>query len=227
MTLRQVGVQCDVCANKIVRGLELPLNGNYGGTSGLKPLATETLLVKGKVEEQFEKVCHPELDSGSELKFILNCGDVSLTFSPYYRINNQRYGIYWQFTDSEEELKMLQTMAQNSACNSSNYIEGIGVGYGAQTEGNETTWPFMQETGSGSVADPHELTRYAKAGGSFSYMFKVLPDAGKCIYLDCTFLKADEGKEIIIKSGDTLIADYTLSFDGSVTISAKMKPSAM
>lgn len=214
MSLRQVGVQCDVCANKIVRGLELPLNGNYGGTSGLKPLATETLLVKGKLENQFEKK--------DGLKFLLNCAgfdgpnqcNFTLTFSPYYRINNQRYGIYWQFTDSPEELKMLKAMAQNTA-STANYIEGIGVGYGAQTEGNETTWPFMQESGSGSVADPHELTRYAKAGGSFSYMFKVLPEAGKRIYLDCTFLKADSGKHIIIKSGDTVIADYTLSYDGN------------
>ena len=214
MSLRQVGVQCDVCTNKIVRGLELPLNGNYGGTSGLKPLATETLLVKGKIENQFEKK--------NGLKFLLNCAgfdetnqcNFTLTFSPYYRINNQRYGIYWQFTDSPEELKMLKAMAQNTV-STANYIEGIGVGYGAQTEGNETTWPFIQESGSGSVADPHELTRYAKAGGSFSYMFKVLPEAGKRIYLDCTFLKADSGKHIIIKSGDTVIADYTLSYDGN------------
>ena len=74
----------------------------------------------------------------------------------------------------------------------------------------------MQETGNGSVADPHELTRYAKAGGSFSYMFKVLPDADKKIFLDCTFLKADAGKQIIIQSGDMLIADYTLSCEGEV-----------
>ena len=105
-------------------------------------------------------------------------------------------------------------MAQNTNT-SANYIEGIGVGYGAQTEGNETTWPFMQETGTGSTADPHELTRYAKAGGSFSYMFKILPDEDKKIYLDCTFLKADEGKQIRITSGDTLIADFTLSCDGN------------
>ena len=210
MSLRQVGVQCDVCANKIVRGLEMPLNGNYGGTSGLKPLATETLLVKGKIEEQFKIIRHPELDSGSSLKFVLDCNGFSLTFSPYYRINNQRYGIYWMFTDSEEEIRMLEAMAKTTAGSTANYIEGIGVGYGAQTEGNETTWPFMQETGTGSVADPHELTRYAKAGGSFSYMFKILPDEDKKIYLDCTFLKADEGKQIIIKSSDTVIAEYTI-----------------
>ena len=241
MSLRQVGVQCDVCANKIVRGLEMPLNGNYGGTSGLKPLATETLLVKslpchpgdtcchtGKSDCHPEKSdCHPELVSGSSLKFVLNCDGfdtasgllkgLQLTFSPYYRINNQRYGIYWNFTDSEEELRMLGAMAQSSAAGAANYIEGIGVGYGAQTEGNDSTWPFMKETGAGSVADPHELTRYAKAGGSFSYMFKILPDADKKIYLDCTFLKADEGKSIRITSGDVLIAEYTLSAtDGEV-----------
>ena len=218
MSLRQVGVQCDVCANKIVRGMELPLNGNYGGTSGLKTLATETLLVEGKLEDIASRFVKRD-----GLCFDLACGgfdrlnhhhcmeQITLTFSPYYRINNQRYGIYWLFTNSEEEIKMLETMAQNANDNSVNYIEGIGVGYGAQTEGNETTWPFMQESGFGSVADPHELTRYAKAGGSFSYMFKILPDEDKKIYLDCTFLKADVGKQIVIKSGETVIADYTLS----------------
>ena len=214
MSLRQVGVQCDVCANKIVRGFELTLNGNYGGTSGLKPLATETLLVNEPVE-QFMKNINSHFEKQENLKFILRNADWygSLTFSPYYRINNQRYGIYWLFTDSQEEIKMLQTLAESNSRNSANYIEGIGVGYGTQTEGNETTWPYFQENGAGSVADPHELTRYAKAGGCFSYMFKVLPDEDKKIFLDCTFLKSDEGKEIRITSGDTLIAEYTVCSD--------------
>ena len=211
MTLRQVGVQCDVCANKIVRGLELPLNGNYGGTSGLKPLATETILVKESSLEDFIKNIgsHFKREEGT-LNFTL-CDTNwpgEFKFSPYYLINNQRYGIYWLFTDSEEEVKLVNTMAESSAKNSANYIEGIGVGYGTQTEGNETTWPYMKEDGSGSVADPHALWRYAKAGGSFSYMFKILPDEDKKIYLDCAFLKEDEGKEIRISSGDTVIADY-------------------
>jgi hypothetical protein len=42
-------------------------------------------------------------------------------------------------------------------------------------------------------------------------MFKILPDEDKKIYLDCTFLKADVGKQIVIKSGETVITDYTLS----------------
>ena len=219
MSLRQVGVQCDVCANKIVRGLELPLTGNYGGTSGLRSLATETLLLDEPVEDFMKKI-NLHLKKLDGMKFELDCAafdtlnncisPVSLTFSPYYRINNQRYGIYWLFTDSQEEISMLITMAEQAAKNSANYIEGIGVGYGTQTEGNESTWPFMQESGSGSVADPHALWRYAKAGGSFSYMFKVLPDEDKKIFLDCTFLSEDVGKTICITSGDTLIAEYTV-----------------
>jgi len=223
MSLRQVGVQCDVCANKIVRGLELALNGNYGGTSGLKALATETLLIKqdenaseasSNLENFFANInSHFEKEAG-KLRFVL-CDtnwplEKPLVFSPYYLINNQRYGIYWQFTDSQEEINMLNTIAERSAANSANYIEGIGIGYGSQTEGNATTAPYMQESGSGSVADPHMLTRYARAGGSFSYVFKVLPDEDKRIFLDCTFLREDKGKSICIKAEGQLIAEYTL-----------------
>jgi len=224
MTLRQVGVQCDVCANKIIRGHELALNGNYGGTSGLKPLATEILLVDDaeldnfmqNIKSHLVRASEAEVSKGydcSTLSFILK--DTSwpgqFKFSPYYRINNQRYGIYWLFTDSPEELKLLEAMAKDACSRQGNYIEGIGVGYGSQTEGNESTWPYMQEEGAGSVADPHELTRYAREGGSFSYMFKILPDEDKKIYLDCSFLKEDEGKQILISSEDTVIAEYTLS----------------
>ena len=229
MTLRQVGVQCDVCANKIVRGLELPLNGNYGGTSGLKPLAAETLLVEAgdkgslesfmkNIERHFKKTKADRNPEGTgynaeNLSFILHDTNWpgEFKFSPYYLINNQRYGIYWLFTDSPDEIKMLNAIAENQAHNSSNYIEGIGVGYGTQTEGNASTWPFMEEGGTGSLADPHALWRYAKAGGSFSYMFKVLPDEDKTIYLDCTFLAEDAGKAIRITSGDILIAEYTVT----------------
>ncbi len=226
MTLRQVGVQCDVCANKIIRGISLPLNGNYGGTNGLKPIAPEYILIKNaqstedflsNINEHFERqpgsltfVLHDiELNDGG---FDTSSGLLNhLVFSPYYLINNQRYGIYWLYVtelpkqseadDAEKELAKYT------------FIEGIGVGYGTQTEGNETTAPYMQESGTGSVGQPHELTRYAKDGGSFSYVCKVNPD--KKNFLQCNFLRDDNGKRIIIKSGDTLIADYILSCDGS------------
>ena len=231
MKLRQVGVQCDVCANKIIRGIEIPLNGNYGGTNNLKPLAPEYIKIKNadSTEAFFVDInSHFEREPGS-LNFILrdielNDGgfDTSsgllnhrgeLKFSPYYLINNQRYGIYWLYVTELPK----QTEAGDAEKELAKYtfIEGIGIGYGAQTEGNETTAPYMQETGTGSVGNPGELTRYAKDKGSFSYVCKVMPD--KKNYLQCNFLREDNGKRIIIKAAetDTLIADYILSCDGS------------
>ena len=211
MTLRQIGVQCDVAANKLVKGQIYELTGNYGGTSNLPLLPDEKLFVKENPREFLQNInSHFEKTGGpGELKFKLKDTSWDLQFSPYYLINNQRYGIYWIFTDTPKHLLQNDDSDENKAV----FIEGIGVGYGAQTEGNATTWPFMQEKGTGSVGDPHELTRYAKKGGCFSYMFKVLP--GKKNYLVCTFLKADNGKTISIKSGFTKIAAITLDYKGN------------
>ena len=223
MTLRQVGVQCDVAGNKLVRGEVYELTGNYGGTSNLPLLPGETLLVKENPQEFLQNINeHFEKVSGADsIKFKLK--DVSwsddpsetadLIFSPYYLINNQRYGIYWIFANKVEQSLEHGAFSTNKKGERTIFIEGIGIGYGAQTEGNATTWPFMKEKGTGSVADPHELTRYAKKGGSFSYMFKVKP--GKKNYLVCTFLKEDNGKTICITSSFTKIAAVTLNYKGN------------
>ena len=222
MTLRQVGVQCDVAGNKLVRGEVYELTGNYGGTSNLPLLPGETLLVKQNpqdflqnINEHFEKV-----GGAGELKFRLKNtswsddpkGTAEIIFSPYYLINNQRYGIYWIFANKAEQSLEHGTFGTNKKGERTIFIEGIGIGYGAQTEGNAATWPHMQEKGTGSVADPHELTRYAKKGGSFSYMFKVKP--GMKNYLVCTFLKEDNGKTICITCGFTKIAAVSLNYQG-------------
>ncbi len=218
MTLRQVGVQCDVSGNKLVRGQVYELTGNYGGTSNLPLLPGETVLVKdsvsdflGDINSHFEKITR--LDGILAFKLNDTNWDGDFIFSPYYRINNVRYGIYWIFANKVEQSLEHNAFSTNSKGERTIFIEGIGIGYGAQTEGNATTWPFMQEKGTGSVGDPNELTRYAKAGGSFSYMFKVKP--GKKNYLVCTFLKEDNGKTICITSGLKKIAAITLDYQGT------------
>ena len=214
MTLRQVGVQCDVAGNKLVRGDLYELTGNYGGTSNLPLLPGETLFVKENPQEFLQNInAHFEKTGDSDkLQFKLKDTSWDLIFSPYYLINNQRYGIYWIFADDRQNQSASKITEQNPTSQKI-FIEGIGIGYGAQTEGNASTWPHMQEKGTGSVADPHELTRYAKKGGSFSYMFKVKP--GKKNYLVCTFLKEDNGKTICITSGFTKIAAITLDYKGT------------
>ena len=268
MKLGYVGAQCDVSVNKIVGGVEMPLTGNYGGTSNLNILETEIIKVKGESVEEFMKNPSAHFDrladsltqnsklferlddssaksadssacecaQGSHLpvasaspRFRLKDTDFpgDFIFSPYNRLLGQRYGIYWIFVATDEQ-KHFEKQSAWHPDDSETYIEGIGIGYGAQTEGNAHTYPYMQE--SDSVADPHELTRYANAGGYFSYEFAVKPD--KKNYLVCTFLKADNGKSLKVSalpesdsesfskasgsnSKATLIADIILNYSGS------------
>jgi len=252
MTLRQVGVQCDVAANKIIFGKLMNLNGNYGGTSGLPTLEGETICTKGIPIEKFMQEINEHLvrvaggkgdddkslNSADELKFELrdvstllseNEGSSSdkddgdkpnkpLIFSPYYRLNDQRYGIYWLFSETQNnESGILE--AKRAARDTRVYLDGIGVGYGAQTEGNTKTYPCMEEKGTGSVGDPNALTRYAKKDGSFSYLFQVEP--GKKNYLVCGFLMEDDGKTICIKCGRTTIAEFTLDSAAQISKSAE------
>ena len=242
MKLGVVGAQCDVSANKIVAGVEMPLSGNYGGTSNLQLLPGEIIQLKGTSLADFVAAPYAnataaasnpltarfERLAGTEPRFRLVGTDFpcDFIFSAYNKLNGrQRYGIYWVFVDSDQA-KQVELQNAYKPDNSEVFIEGIGVGYGAQTEGNENTYPHLQE--KDSVADPHELFRYAKAGGYFSYEFAVKP--GQQNFLVCTFLKADNGKTLHISAlqvgqpvgdgttdaqGQFEIASITLDYQGS------------
>ena len=220
-----VGVQCDVSANKIVCGEEMPLSGNYGGTSNLQILPGEIIqLASGEGEAVADFAANPAShfeQLGSEPRFRLTGTSFphEVIFSPYNTLTGQRYGIYWVFVATAQEAEFERQAAYHPD-DSEVFIEGIGVGYGAQTEGNDSTYPHLQE--KDSVADPHELTRYAKAGGWFSYEMAVMP--GKQNFLVCTFLKADNGKGLRISvdsceghsgEGGTEIASVTLNYEGA------------
>ena len=231
--LYQIGVMCDVAGNKYIRGQQMTLTGNYGSTSGIKTLPSETIRVKDSSVADFMRDINEHLHRiPGTLRFVLNDTELDdekepLVFVPYYLINEKRYGIYWLFADASsavagtdatrdgnETHDMRESATPDRAAHSpdplsnSTLLQSIGVGYGTQTEGSKDLFPFMQETGAGSVGNPDELTRFAKAGGSFSYMMKVAP--GKQNFLVCTLLKADDGKTLRITAGEKTIASFTL-----------------
>lgn len=242
MTLGQVGAQCDVSANKIVCGAEMPLPGNYGGTSNLQILETEIIRIDDGTVADFMRnpgAHFVRIDSGAEQqenphgnpgaagnppepRFRLKDTDFpgNLIFSPYNRISAQRYGIYWIFVATEQE-KQFEAQRAYHPDDGEAHVDGIGVGYGTQTEGNSQIYPHLQERDS--VADPHELTRFAKPGGFFSYEIAVRP--GSQNVLVCTFLKADNGKSVRITATGTCadenprtefaIADFSLDYNGA------------
>ena len=245
--LYQIGIMCDVAGNKYIRGQEMTLTGNYGSTSGLKTLPAEMIHVKGGSVTDFMRDINEHLRRvPGTLRFVLydtNLDDEKepLVFVPYYQITEQRYGIYWLFTDAAGNSKPASSGtsgnaarpgeqscdvrdSQSAAANASEtpeaahiadplskstLLQSIGVGYGTQTEGGKELFPFMQETGTGSVGNPDELTRYANAGGSFSYVMKVVPN--KRNFLVCTLLKADDGKKLCITADSNGASGKTIA----------------
>ena len=136
MAIHQIGIQCDVCANKIVNGEKQDLPGQYFSTSGIGCLTDEKLKTDFSREDFFENpgrylvkddgdvaveegnlhalegnLTVPESNpptpeqnppvlqkSQNPLSFYLKAEnwEKTLHFVPYYKLHNQRYGIYWK-----------------------------------------------------------------------------------------------------------------------------------
>ncbi len=219
----QIGVQCDVCKIKIVNGQERVTTAGYGSTSNQGTLSSENLnvLAEDTVAEYMANIEKHLVKDANSLSFTLTGtdwgGEQDLKFTPYYRITDQRYGIYWLFQELDPQVIQQQILGSKEAGRDANVnLSGVGIGYGSQTEGNADTYPCMAEEGTGSTGSMANLTRYANAGGSFSYLFKV--DKSKKNYISCQYSKADNGKTMVIKVGDTVIATDTLDYKGDQDI---------
>jgi len=224
MDTYQIGVQCDVCKTKIVNGEERTSTNAYGSTSNQGTLASETLNINGMAVAEFiEDIEDHLVRKAGTCNFILKDtdwgGKEPLKFSPYYQLHNQRYGIYWLFAGADADPQEKILAAKQAGRDTRVYLDGVGIGYGKQTEGDQDHYPHLEETGEGSVGDMAALTRYAKKGGSFSYLFKVDKTA-KANYLNCQFAKEDNGKTILIKAGDIVIAEKKLDYQGEEEIYA-------
>ena len=222
MDTYQVGVQCDVCKTKIVNGEERTSTNGSGSTSNQGTLNSETLNVQNgvSVSEFIENIEDYLVKDGDTLSFTLQGtdwgGSEPLKFTPYYKITDQRYGIYWLFAgDNPAEIQKRLLESKKNGRDANVYLDGVGIGYGAQTEGDDNNYPHIKNEGTGSVGDMGNLTRYANVGGSFSYLFKV--EKSKTNYLNCQYSKEDNGKTMVIKVGDVVVAEDLLNYEGTET----------
>ncbi len=220
MDTYQVGVQCDVCKTKIVNGEERTSTNGYGSTSNQGTLNSETLNVQNgvSVSEFIENIEDYLVKDGESLSFTLQGtdwgGSEPLKFTPYYKITDQRYGIYWLFAGEDPvEIQKRLLESKKNGRDANVYLDGVGIGYGTQTEGDDNNYPHIKNEGTGSTGDMGNLTRYAHVGGSFSYLFKV--NKSKTNYLVCQYSKEDNGKTMVIKVGDTVIAEDKLKYEGT------------
>ncbi len=220
MDTYQVGVQCDVCKTKIVNGEERTSTNGYGSTSNQGTLNSETLNVQNgvSVSEFIENIEDYLVKDGESLSFTLQGtdwgGSEPLKFTSYYKITDQRYGIYWLFAGEDPvEIQKRLLESKKNGRDANVYLDGVGIGYGTQTEGDDNNYPHIKNEGTGSTGDMGNLTRYAHVGGSFSYLFKV--NKSKTNYLVCQYSKEDNGKTMVIKVGDIVIAEDKLNYEGT------------
>lgn len=141
--------------------------------------------------------------NGDDLSFTLTGCDYS--FGPHYLRYQERYGIYWYILSAEEKAEKDAGAIRTEET----VIDTVQPGYGQYENDNLHQ---MSETDTVSVTNDGTC-RYANPGGSFTYRMAVNPDGNN--YLVMTFSAADNGKTILVKSGDTVLLSATLDYSGT------------
>lgn len=144
--------------------------------------------------------------NGEELVFTLTGSDY--TFGPHYLKYKERYGIYWYFLTPEEKA----VKDAGAVRTEETVIDTVQPGYG-QYENDDLHQ--MSESSTVSVTDDSTY-RYAKAGGSFTYRMGVNPEGDT--YLVMYFRGEDNGKSILVKSGQTVLFEAVLDYQGTETL---------
>ena len=151
------------------------------------------------IEEHFTK-------DPDALRFTLNDTDHDLVFTPHYLQHEQRYGIYWNFFSKGTVIEEKPPRAEFRVTDS------VQPGYG-QYE-NDAPHNMIEYN---TVSDTYDgSSRYAEAGGYFTYQMEVDPDAAFSV-LTIRFKKNEWNPWVSVKIrvGDTVICDQPYCYSGS------------
>ena len=163
------------------------------------PSGSEKIRVTdGSVDEYMNRIEEHLVRQGDALSFTLTGTDATLTFVPHFSQHKERYGIYFKFGEKNAS-------GEDGFDKSAERIDTVQPGYG-QYENDPLH--NMTEQGAGSVGTTAGGTsRYAKAGGSFSYTMEVNREGTALL---ARFKNADAGKGIRIAVGNVVIYETVL-----------------
>ncbi len=149
----------------------------------------------------FKNNINTYMTRGSDGKFTLTGIEGGpLTYSIHYKQYTQRYGLYFRFNGTDD------APTDNST---DTVIETLQPGRG-QYETEQRMVDAANSTGADS-----ETSRYANAGGSFSYWVgvdKSKPDAN---FIQTSFMKDDNGKTVKMSVGSNVFYTATLNYKGT------------
>lgn len=206
---------------KVVGDQSQKITIKYGESKAATPLANETLTIQEDMStiefiDQIDNYLVKDTTSDT-LAFKLkgtnaeNTFNGGLQFVPFNKLNDERYGIYWYFDSKYSESDESQLLAgkENGRFDAS-VLDSTQPGYG-QYEKDSIHQMEEKDSVAGTIQDGGS-TRYAKAGGYFTYNLIVNPDRENSLL--CQFAKEDNGKTLKVLVGNSVIADIKLAYDG-------------
>ncbi len=154
------------------------------------------------VKKYMENISRNMVKADGKLEFTLSGTDNKYVFVPHYSQYKESYAIYWTFTTDKEAINPDAVLEEKDrARREAAVTDAARPGYGQDELG-------FTESGTGSVGSTSPCYRFANAGGSFKYDFKVAGSGSS--YLVCTFAKEEDGKTIKISSGDKVLFEGVL-----------------
>lgn len=168
-------------------------------------------VTSGTVADFISSVNDNLVKAEGKLEWTLDNTDANLTFVPHYSQHTERYGIYFNYVSNTGAINASKYISQKAQDRlDAAKTDTVQPGYG-QYENDDLH--SMKEEGAGSVGDTADGTsRYAKAGGSFTYTMKV--SEGEDNYLQMYFRKADNNKTVKISVGGSVVYDQVLNYSG-------------
>lgn len=173
------------------------------------PSESETVTVKTDTVQEFIDNIDKYLvrdEDADRLQFTLLNTDSNLIYVTHYSQYQERYGLYLKFSDDHTSLDKAAILADKKSSRLENMkLDTVQPGYG-QYENDALH--NMTEIGNGSTGKTANGTsRYANAGGSFTYTMIVNPEGTDLL---ATFNAADDGKTLRILAGDHVVYDAVL-----------------
>lgn len=162
------------------------------------------------VQDYMKDINKNLVKADDSMDFNLQGTDFDYTFTLHYSQDEESYGIYWTYYVDEEGRGSEEVLAEKDANRLAeatiDEMKQAGRGqYEARfplTDG--VTWDGLVDNGSVGMDAP-ELSRRAKAGGSFGYKMEVLENEDN--YLLVTYAKEDDGKPIKISVSDDVYSE--------------------
>ena len=169
-------------------------------------------VINGSVADFMSNINDNLVKTDGKLEWTLENTDANLTFVPHYSQHTERYGIYFNYESNTDAFNASRYLREKEDARfAAALLDTVQPGYG-QYENDSLH--NMTETGTGSTgATSQGTSRFANAGGSFTYTMYVNPDCDNA--LELTLKKEDNGKTLQIFVGETSIFNKTLSYRGT------------